>query len=67
MPHATNSDYLERLTTLNHRHVPSSLSTNSELIEAIKDQSLSMDQLHLQLPIHKRRGAANEDDLGSRP
>ncbi len=47
MPHATNSDYLERLTTLNHRHVPSSLSTNSELIEAIKDQSLSMDQLHL--------------------
>lgn len=47
MPHATNSDYLERLTTLNHRHVPSSLSTNSELIEAIKDQSLSMNQLHL--------------------
>ena len=32
---------------VNHRHVPSSLSTNSELIEAIKDQSLSADQPHL--------------------
>ena len=47
MPHANNSDYLERLTTLNHRHVTSSISTNSELIDAIKDHSLRTDQPHL--------------------
>ncbi|MDN5566872.1 MAG: biotin--[acetyl-CoA-carboxylase] ligase [Psychrobacter sp.] len=47
MPHARNSKYLETLKKVNHRHVPSSLSTNSELIEAIKTHSLSADQPHL--------------------
>ncbi|TXD97090.1 biotin--[acetyl-CoA-carboxylase] ligase [Psychrobacter frigidicola] len=36
-----------RLPILNHRHVISSASTNSELIEAIKDSSLSADKVHL--------------------
>ncbi len=47
MSHANNSEYLETLKKINHRHVLSSLSTNSELIEAIKTHSLSADQLHL--------------------
>lgn len=32
---------------LNHRHVPSSVSTNSELIDAIQDGTLCANQLHL--------------------
>ena len=47
MPHFTHSDPLEILKTVHHRHVTSSISTNSELIDAIKDHSLSMDQPHL--------------------
>ena len=47
MPHFTHSDPLEILKTVHHRHVTSTISTNSELIDAIKDHSLSMDQPHL--------------------
>ena len=35
------------LTNLNHRHVISSPSTNSELIDAIQNESLSVDEPHL--------------------
>ena len=47
MPHFIHSDPLEILKTVHHRHVTSSVSTNSELIDAIKDHSLSIDQPHL--------------------
>ncbi len=47
MPHFTHSDHLKILKTVHHRHVTSSISTNSELIDAIKDHSLSIDQPHL--------------------
>lgn len=35
------------LLSFNHRHVISSVSTNSELIDAIKNTSLAADELHL--------------------
>ena len=36
-----------QLSRLNHRHVTSSVSTNSELIDAIQDGLLNVDKLHL--------------------
>ena len=44
MPLSANPD---RLAALNHRHVVSSMSTNSELIDALKEGSLRVDEPHL--------------------
>ena len=45
-PTLLNNPMLNQLA-LNHRHVASSVSTNSELIDAIQDGALSVNQLHL--------------------
>ena len=44
MPLSTNPHHL---AALNHRHVVSSVSTNSELIDALKEGSLRVDEPHL--------------------
>ena len=47
MPHSNNLVPFAHLAALNHRHVISSPSTNSELIDAIKSSSLNANKPHL--------------------
>ncbi|GAA0800183.1 biotin--[acetyl-CoA-carboxylase] ligase [Psychrobacter piscatorii] len=43
----TLTSFSSRLSDLNHRHVASSASTNSELIEALQDRSLDIATVHV--------------------
>lgn len=44
---ASKSQLLPHLPELNHRHLPSSVSTNSELIAAVQDGTLNAREMHL--------------------